>query len=157
MVGIELYLKQVLPRLARKLRDGARPPQLNESGYTRALLLLEDAALTFLTQMDIVAKETPPGSDSWASGSEIWVPHLFFEDGKLMRHYELRNSTGGELSEFQRILALELQSEVLLYLDSIGSEGDDLLDISASSFARYPVARAAMHVAGRDSWQDGHL
>jgi DisA bacterial checkpoint controller nucleotide-binding len=150
-----LYLNHVIPQLQDRLATlHATPRPRIAGGYSRALLLLRDAALKFLSDMRLQETETDLDTMFWSAGPELRIPEWSISSDKRFSRHQITTDDGGPLDNIQQILLLELQAEVCLYLESLGISGDDLLDLSVGGFARFPIARMAMHVAGCSAWSD---
>jgi len=149
------YLNNVLPQLRERLAklNSTPRPQI-AGGYSRALLLLRSAALGLLNDLRLLEAEIESDAVFWSDWPELLLPEWSIQSKTRFTRHKITADDGGELDSIQQILLLELQAEVLLYLESLGVSGDDLLDLSAGGFARFPIARMAMHVAGRSAWSD---
>ena len=155
-MNLPLYLTRSTRRLSErltKLRAKRRSHQVD--GYMRALLLLRNAAMNLLRNLQLEATEIDAKGSFWSSGPELIVPERTDPSPKRFTRLQVTKYNGRDLDPLQQILLLELQAVVFLYLESLGAPGgDDLLDLSAGGFARFPVARLAMHVAGHAAWSD---
>jgi DisA bacterial checkpoint controller nucleotide-binding len=154
-MNTELYRARMLERIRRRLEPPASPPVARATNSDiRTRLLLQEAVTSFLPDIGIQFghAEVPAGC-YWADGAEILVPVYSGYRGEL-RSLRLDPHGGGALSPLQDILILELQDVILTCCASLVASGDTLLDLSHGSFARWAMARMAMHVAGRQSWED---
>jgi hypothetical protein len=119
----------------------------------RTRIMLQEAATSFLPDIGVQFGDSEVPAGYWADGPEILVPDYSGYRGEL-RRMKLAPVGGGSFSPLQEILILELQEVILTCRESLVASGDTLLDLSHGSFARWAIARMAMHVAGRESWAD---
>jgi hypothetical protein len=153
-MNLKHYHARMLERIRKKLESPRSPPvERLTSSDIRTRLMLQEAATSFLPDIGVQFGDFEVPAGYWAEGPEILVPIYSGYRGEL-RRMRLEPVGGGSLSPLQEILILELQEVILTCRESLVASGDTLLDLSHGSFARWAIARMAMHIAGRESWAD---